>query len=98
MALLGLPAATPGFIDPCIATRADKSPVGPDGVHEIKHDGYRMIVQKKDGGARLFSRRGYDSTDRFLLIREAVTKLRPSAAVRASDGVAAKCRRNLRLK
>jgi bifunctional non-homologous end joining protein LigD len=34
----------PGFIEPCIPTRAEKPPVGPDWTHEIKHDGYRMIV------------------------------------------------------
>ncbi len=61
----------PGFIEPCIPTRADKPPVGPDWIHEIKHDGYRMIVRKKDGRVRLFTRRGYDWTDRFPLIREA---------------------------
>ncbi len=27
-------------------TRALKPPVGPDWVHEIKHDGYRMIVRR----------------------------------------------------
>jgi hypothetical protein len=28
-----------GFVAPCIPTRAVKPPVGPDWVHEIKHDG-----------------------------------------------------------
>ena len=46
----------PGFIEPCIPTRADKPPVGPDWIHEIKHDGYRMIVRKKDDRVRLFTR------------------------------------------
>jgi bifunctional non-homologous end joining protein LigD len=79
----------PGFIDPCVPTRADKPPVGPDWIHEIKHDGYRMIVRKKDGRVRLFSRRGYDWTDRYPLIREAVARLRPSALV--LDGEAVCC-------
>jgi ATP-dependent DNA ligase len=34
---------TDGFVDPCIPTRAVKAPVGPDWVHEFKHDGYRLI-------------------------------------------------------
>src|ERR1019366_8662218 len=68
-----------GFLEPCIPTRADKPPVGPDWIHEIEHDGYRMIVRKKDGRVRLFTRRGYYWTDRFPLIREAVAALRPSA-------------------
>jgi bifunctional non-homologous end joining protein LigD len=79
----------PGFIEPCIPTRADNPPVGPDWIHEIKHDGYRMIVRKKDGRVRLFTRRGYDWTDRFPLIREAVAALRPSALV--LDGEAVCC-------
>jgi bifunctional non-homologous end joining protein LigD len=34
-----------GFVDPCIPSRAPKPPSGPDWVHEIKHDGYRLIVR-----------------------------------------------------
>jgi|ERR1700730_18218476 ATP-dependent DNA ligase len=38
----------PGFIEiePCIPTRTSKPPVGPPWVHEIKHDGYRLIARK----------------------------------------------------
>jgi bifunctional non-homologous end joining protein LigD len=79
----------PGFIEPCIPTRVDKPPVGPDWIHEIKHDGYRLIVRKKDDRVRLFTRRGYDWTDRFPLIREAVAALRP--AVLVLDGEAVCC-------
>ena len=35
-----------GFIAPCLPSRADKPLVGPDWIHEIKHDGYRLIVGK----------------------------------------------------
>src|SRR6202021_3799779 len=58
LALLGPQAAPPGFIEPCIPTRADKPPAGPDWIHEIKHDGYRIMSRKKDGRARLSTRRG----------------------------------------
>jgi ATP-dependent DNA ligase len=43
---------TDGFIDPCIPSRAPKPPSGPGWVHEIKHDGYRLITT-----VRLFTRR-----------------------------------------
>jgi hypothetical protein len=39
---------TDGFVEPCIPTRALKPPVGSDWVHEIKHDGYRLIVRRDE--------------------------------------------------
>jgi bifunctional non-homologous end joining protein LigD len=33
-------------------------------VHEIKHDGYRLIVRRDGKAVRLFTRRGHDWTDR----------------------------------
>jgi ATP-dependent DNA ligase len=50
------------FIDPCIPTRAAKPPSGPAWVHEVKHDGYRLIVRRDGATVRLFTRRGYDWT------------------------------------
>jgi hypothetical protein len=49
---------TDGFVDPCIPTLAAKPPSGPDWVHEIKHDGYRLIVRRDGKAVRLFTRRG----------------------------------------
>ena len=37
-----------GFIEPCLPSLASTSPAGPDWDHEIKHDGYRLIV-RRDG-------------------------------------------------
>jgi uncharacterized membrane protein YphA (DoxX/SURF4 family) len=37
-----MPFRSDGYISPCIPTRAVKPPAGPDWVHEIKHDGYRL--------------------------------------------------------
>jgi ATP-dependent DNA ligase len=51
---------TDGFIDPCIPSRAATAPAGPGWVHEIKHDGYRLIVRRDGENVRLFTRRGYD--------------------------------------
>ena len=45
-----------GFIEPCIPTRAVKPPAGTDWVHEIKHDGYRLIVRRDGDTVRLFTR------------------------------------------
>ncbi len=57
-----MPFRSDGYITPCIPTRAYKVPAGPDWVHEIKHDGYRLQVRRDGDAVRLFTRRGYDWT------------------------------------
>jgi ATP-dependent DNA ligase len=52
-------------LEPCIPTRGTKVPTGPDWIHEIKHDGYRMIVHRDGKRVRLFTRNGHDWTDRI---------------------------------
>jgi len=42
-----------------------KVPAGPDWIHEIKHDGYRLIIQREGKRVRLFTRNGYDWSDRY---------------------------------
>ena len=37
-----------GFIDPCVPIVSKVPPRGPQWIHEIKHDGYRLIVRKAD--------------------------------------------------
>ena len=57
----------PAF-EPCIPTKAAKVPDRPEWIHEIKHDGYRLIVQREGKRVRLFTRNGHDWSDRFPLI------------------------------
>ena len=40
-------------------------PCDPDWFHEVKHDGYRLIVQRDGSRVRLFSRNGNDWTGRY---------------------------------
>ena len=56
----------PAF-EPCIPTPATKVPAGADWIHEIKHDGYRLIIQREGKQVRLLTRNGHDWTDRFPL-------------------------------
>jgi bifunctional non-homologous end joining protein LigD len=86
---------TDGFVDPCIPSRASKPPSGPDWVHEVKHDGYRLIVRRDGEMVRLFTRRGYNWTERYPAIASAATKIRArsftldgEAVVAGADGVA----------
>jgi hypothetical protein len=37
-----------GFIEPCLPSKAARPPSGPLWVHEIKHDGYRLMVPRED--------------------------------------------------
>jgi ATP-dependent DNA ligase len=66
---------------PCIPTRGTKVPAGPDRFHEIKHDGYRLIVQREGKRVRLLTRRGYDWSDRYPLIVQAALRLRKTSFV-----------------
>jgi ATP-dependent DNA ligase len=43
----------PGFVPPCIPTRAHKPPIGRGWAHEIKHDGYRLQVRRDEEAIRL---------------------------------------------
>lgn len=68
----------------CLATAAKQVPSGPDWIHEVKHDGYRMPVIREDSRVRLLSRNGMDWTKRYLWIAEAALKNRQPRFVRAT--------------
>jgi bifunctional non-homologous end joining protein LigD len=51
-----------------LPTKSDKVPVGTDWIHQIKYDGYRMLVIRDRDRVRLVSRGGHDWADRFPLI------------------------------
>ena len=48
----------PGIIGPCQPSRVARPPSGPLWVHEIKHDGYRLMVRKDGSSIRCFTRNG----------------------------------------
>jgi len=51
-----------GFIQPCFPTKSPHPPIGTEWMHEIKHDGIRVIARKTELGVRLYSRPGNDLT------------------------------------
>jgi bifunctional non-homologous end joining protein LigD len=61
----------PDFCEPCLPSPAPKPPAGAGWLHEIKHDGFRMLVRRDTAGVRLFTRIGHDWTGRFQLIARA---------------------------
>lgn len=66
---------TGGFIEPCLPTSATAPPSGPEWIHEIKHDGFRVMARHYAGGVHLFTREGFDFTPRFPQIAAAVAAL-----------------------
>jgi bifunctional non-homologous end joining protein LigD len=55
----------PQFIPPQLSKLVEKPPSGPQWLHEIKLDGYRMAARVENGRAQLLARTGLDSTDKY---------------------------------
>jgi bifunctional non-homologous end joining protein LigD len=49
-------ASEAGFIAPCLPSPAERPPTGPRWIHEIKHDGYRLMARRDPTGVRLLTR------------------------------------------
>ena len=62
-------------LKPYLPTGAPSPPVGPNWLHEIKHDGYRMFAHRDGERVRVISRHGRDWGDRFSVIVAAVGAL-----------------------
>jgi len=75
-----------GFIRPCQPSRVARPPSGPKWVHEIKLDGYRLMVRRDGARVRCFTRRGHDWADRFPAIVDAANRI--DAASFMMDGEA----------
>jgi bifunctional non-homologous end joining protein LigD len=86
------PTLAVGFVWPCFPTSAHAPPSGERWLHEIKHDGLRVIARKNGKWVKLYSRAGNDLTRRFPLIVEALAKLRVQS--RIIDGEAVACGEN----
>src|SRR5215207_1927346 len=70
----------PGFIPPCQPVVAEKAPAGDGWLHELKHDGFRIIARKEGDSVRLWSRNGRDWTAEFVAIVTALRELPPSSS------------------
>ena len=76
-----------GFFLPCLPMTAPSPPSGPLWLHEIKHDGFRMIAQKRGDRVKLYSRHGTDMTQRFPLIVDAMVRLSASSCMIDGESV-----------
>jgi bifunctional non-homologous end joining protein LigD len=71
---------------------AKAPPSGPGWLHEIKHDGFRILARKDTAGVRLITRAGNDFSGRFPFIAMAVSKLPVRSCL--IDGEAIVCDEN----
>ena len=71
----------PRRVPPQLATLSARVPQGPDWLHEIKYDGYRILAELKDGKALLRTRAGNDWTGSFAPVARALETLRAREAV-----------------
>jgi bifunctional non-homologous end joining protein LigD len=81
--------AFPDFCEPCLPSPATKPPARAGWLHEIKYDGFRMLVRRNAAGVRLFTRNGHDWTGRFPLIARAALSLKARSCL--IDGEAVAC-------
>src|SRR6476619_5432861 len=55
----------PAFIRPQLSQSVEKPPSGPQWLHEIKLDGYRMAARIDNGRVQLLTRTGLDWSDKY---------------------------------
>jgi bifunctional non-homologous end joining protein LigD len=77
------------FISPCLPSPCQKAPSGSAWVHEIKHDGYRLMARRDGNRVRLFTRRGYDWSAKYPWIVDSLLSLKVRSII--VDGEAVWC-------
>ena len=82
-----------GFIEPCLPSKVDRPPSGRLWVHEIKHDGYQLMVRRDGARVRCFTRNGHDWADRFTAIVDAALRIKASSFLSAGCRTSARCGR-----
>jgi bifunctional non-homologous end joining protein LigD len=80
------------LIEPCLPSPAKAPRSGPGWLHEIKHDGFRILAVRDTVGVRLITRAGNDFSGRFPFIAAAVGKLPVRSCL--IDGEAIVCDEN----
>ncbi len=78
----------PAWVAPQLATLVAEPPVGDDWVHEIKLDGYRILLRIERGRVKLLTRNRQDWTDRFPAVAEAAAALPVKEALLDGEVVA----------
>ncbi len=77
-----------GRYEPCLPRLAKGPPAGPGWIHEIKHDGFRILAELDAGGVKLITRKGFDLAQRFPLATAAIAALTARSCVVDSEAIA----------
>jgi ATP-dependent DNA ligase len=75
------------LIEPCLPSPAKAPPSGPGWIHEIKHDGFRILARRNSAGVRLITRAGNDFSQRFPFITMAIGKLPVRSCLIDGEGI-----------
>jgi len=67
--------ALPSWVKPQLTKLVGEPPDGPEWLHEIKYDGYRMHARLDRGAVRLLTRTGLDWTHKYSAIASALTSV-----------------------
>jgi bifunctional non-homologous end joining protein LigD len=81
-------AAFPKTLLPQLATLTAAAPSGPEWLHELKFDGYRILAEIEEGQVRLMTRRGNDWTSSLPGLARWVKKVRVKSAILDGELVA----------
>ena len=73
-------APLPQFVPPQLSQLVEKPPSGPQRVHEIKLDGFRMAARIDNGRAQLLTRTGLDWTAKYPSVIAALENLNVKTA------------------
>src|SRR5712671_907179 len=65
----------PRWVKPQLCALVDEPPQGPEWLHEIKYDGYRMHARLDHGKVQLLTRTGLDWTHKYTPIASALSSL-----------------------
>lgn len=82
-----VPTAPPAFRPVQLATLVDTVPAGTGWFHEMKYDGYRLLIAIGGGNARAYTRSGLDWSERFAPLVGAAAKLKVGSALIDGEAV-----------
>jgi bifunctional non-homologous end joining protein LigD len=80
-------------LQPCLPRPAKEPPAGPGWIHEIKHDGFRILARRDAERLRLFTRHGTDFTARYPKIATAVESLPVRSSALDGEAIVVNTRR-----